>query len=200
MSEQIVLETERLRLRQWKLADYRPFAELNADPQVMRFFPRTLSENESNLLAQRIEASISNKGWGFWAVELKKSLRFIGFAGLSTPADLPCSPCVEIAWRLARDAWGKGYGTEAARASLQFAFDTLGLEEVVAFTPVGNRASRALMEKLRMRDSGENFEHPEVPHGHPLREHVLYRITRAQWRRGSGDLSRERSTAGAITS
>src|SRR5690554_5342958 len=183
MSEQIVLETERLRLRQWKLADYKPFAELNADPGVMRYFPRTLNETESNRLAQRLEASIAKRGWGFWAVERKKDRCFIGIAGLSSVDNLPCSPSVEIGWRLARTVWRQGYGTEAAQAALHFAFATLGLEEVVAFTPVGNRASRALMEKLHMRDSRRNFAHPELPHGHPLGEHVLYRIARPQWAR-----------------
>src|SRR5690606_16901137 len=130
-----------------------------------------------------------------------KDKRFIGFTGLSTPANLPCSPCVEIGWRLARACWGRGYGTEAARASLYFAFATLALEEVVAFTPIGNRASRALMEKLAMRDSGHNFQHPEVPYGHPLREHVLYRLTREQWERAPRtDAARERRPLGAAGS
>lgn len=182
-SEKIVLETERLRLRQWKLADYKPFSELNADPEVMRYFPRPLVEQESDLLARRIEASIARQGWGFWAVERRKDGRFIGVVGLSEVEDLPFSPCVEIGWRLARPYWGQGYASEAARAALHFAFATLGLEEVVAFTPVGNRASRGLMEKLHMRDSRLNFLHPDVPAGHPLAEHVLYRITHEQWQR-----------------
>ena len=181
---QIALETGRLVLRQWKLSDYKPFAALNADPEVMRYFPSPLTEAESNALAFKLETIIARKGWGFWAVELRAEQRFIGFVGLNTPADLPFSPCVEIGWRLARDTWGKGYASEAARASLDFAFDTLDLEEVVAFTPVQNRRSRTVMQRLGMTDSGQNFEHPFVPDGCEYREHVLYRISRPQWRTG----------------
>lgn len=174
----IELETSRLLLRQWKHADYAPFAALNADPSVMEYFPALLSRAESDTMADRCRALISQRGWGFWAAELKASGEFIGFVGLHTPSlELPFSPCVEIGWRLAAAHWGKGLATEAARAALCVGFDTLDLSEIVSFTAVENRRSRAVMGRLGMRES-DRFEHPHVPPDNPLRWHCLYRLSR----------------------
>lgn len=142
----------------------------------MAYFPSLLDRAQSDVMADRCEASIGERGWGFWAVEVKRSGRFIGFIGLSVPADrLPFSPCTEIGWRLAFDHWSYGYATEAAHAALRVAFELLGLEAVVSYTTVANRRSRAVMERLGMSESG-TFEHPSVPVGSPLREHCLYRV------------------------
>lgn len=174
--------TERLLLRQWRAEDKAPFAELNADPVVMAFFPDTLSREESDALADRCQSLIAKQGWGPWAVELSASGAFIGFVGLHIPEDeLPFSPCVEIAWRLAAGYWGAGYASEAARAALRVGFEELGLAEIVSFTSVGNARSRSVMEKLGMSFKGELFEHPNVAEGSPLRQHCLYRISREQW-------------------
>ena len=133
-------------------------------------------------MARKIQSLISARGWGFWAVEEKKSKRFLGFVGLHVPLpELPFSPCVEIGWRLAKEYWGKGYATEAAKASLEVAFGPLNLTEVYSFTPVGNTRSRAVMERLNMLNTRNNFEHPNVPVGNPLREHVLYKLTKERW-------------------
>lgn len=178
----IEFETERLRLRQWRDADRAPFAALNADPKVMAFFPAPLTRAQSDAMAARCQTLIAARGWGFWAVETKSTSTFIGFVGLHTPAaELPCSPCVEIGWRLAAIHWGKGFATEAARGALRVGFERIGLPEIVAFTPIGNSRSRAVMERLGMRAANETFEHPDVPVGHALRAHCLYRLTRAQW-------------------
>jgi RimJ/RimL family protein N-acetyltransferase len=178
MSELIEPATERLLLRQWKPSDREPFAQLNADPRVMEFFPSLLSREQSDSMANLCESLIEQRGWGFWAVELKGSGRFIGFVGLHQPtAPLPFSPCTEVGWRLAFDCWGQGFATEAAREALRIGFEVLGLEEIVSFTAVTNRRSRAVMERLRMNESGV-FEHPSVPVGSPLREHCLYRLRR----------------------
>lgn len=177
----IQLETSRLRLRPWRDEDFAPFAALNADPQVMAHFPATLDRAESDVLAARCQSLIEAQGWGFWATEIKASGDFIGFVGLHRPiAELPFSPCVEIGWRLARPFWGQGYASEAARAALSFAFNDLALAEVVAFTSLENRRSQAVMERLGMRRA-ENFEHPALPPGHPLREHCLYRLAVSAW-------------------
>lgn len=177
----IQLETSRLRLRPWRDEDFAPFAALNADPQVMAHFPATLDRAESDVLAARCQSLIEAQGWGFWATEIKASGDFIGFVGLHRPiAELPFSPCVEIGWRLARPFWGQGYASEAARAALSFAFNDLSLAEVVAFTSLENRRSQAVMERLGMRRA-ENFEHPALPPGHPLREHCLYRLAVSAW-------------------
>lgn len=175
----IALETPRLRLRQWRDEDFAPFAALNADPQVMAHFPAPLERAQSDALAARCRELIDAQGWGFWATEIKATGEFIGFVGLHRPtAELPFSPCVEIGWRLARRFWQQGYASEAARAALHFAFDDLTLDEVVAFTALGNLRSQAVMTRLGMQRAATTFEHPAVPAGHPLREHCLYRLTR----------------------
>lgn len=179
MVDLIEFETERLRLRQWRATDREPFATLNADPKVMEFFPTLLTRDASDAIADRCQSLIQERGWGFWAAESKELGEFIGFVGLHIPsALLPFSPCVEIGWRLAFEHWGKGLASEAARGALRAAFQSLGLEEVVSFTAVGNRRSRAVMERLGMRESG-TFEHPQVPEDSPLRVHSLYRLSRS---------------------
>jgi len=177
------LETERLLLRQWCKEDLPGFAELNADPEVMEFYPDLLSRQQSNAAAEKFKTLISKNGWGFWAVESTHDQAFIGLVGLHEPVyKLPVSPCVEIGWRLARTYWGRGYATEAARACLDFAFDQLDLSEVFAFSSVPNMKSRAVMERLDMANIEANFDHPIIPHGSPFREHVVYKINQQQWR------------------
>ena len=178
----IALETPRLRLRQWRDEDFAPFAALNADLQVMAHFPAPLERAQSDALAARCRELIDAQGWGFWATEIKATGEFIGFVGLHRPtAELPFSPCVEIGWRLARRFWQQGYASEAARAALHFAFDDLTLDEVVAFTALGNLRSQAVMTRLGMHRAATTFEHPAVPAGHPLREHCWYRLARDAW-------------------
>lgn len=185
MAEIIEFETERLRLRQWRPADREPFARLNADARVMEFFPAPLDRAASDALADRLESQIAERGWGFWAVDVLGGADFIGFVGLHVPVpDIPCSPCVDVGWRLASGHWGQGYATEAARGALRVGFELLGLLEIVAFTALQNRRSRAVMERLHMRETGETFEHPKVPVGNPLRAHCLYRLSRERWRNG----------------
>ena len=182
LPEIIELKTERLLLRQWRSEDMPGFAELNADPEVMEFYPELLSPQASNAGAEKFKSLISKNGWGFWAVESTPERSFIGLVGLHRPTyDLPFGPCVEIGWRLARVYWGKGYATEAARVCLEFAFDQLNLSEVYAFTSVPNMKSRAVMERLDMVNLQANFDHPMMPHDSPLREHVVYKIDKQQW-------------------
>jgi RimJ/RimL family protein N-acetyltransferase len=148
----IEFKTERLYLRPWRPEDWAPFAALNADPRVMQFYPRPLTREESDAMANRIHTLIQQRGWGFWAVEVLGKAPFIGFVGLHIPAaDLPFSPCVEIGWRLAADHWGKGYATEAAKEALRVGFERLKLQEIVSFTSTVNRRSIAVMERLGMK-------------------------------------------------
>jgi len=178
----MTLETPRLWLRQWREADRVPFAALNADPEVMSCFPSTLTRAASDAMLDRCRDAIAARGWGLWALERKAGGDFIGFVGLSVPgADLPFSPCVEIGWRLARAAWDQGYATEAAREALRVGFTQLGLDEIVSFTAIGNARSRAVMVRLGMTGDPHTFEHPAIAPGHPLREHCLYRLRRADW-------------------
>lgn len=172
------LLTDRLRLRRWVAADREPFAALNADPLVMEHFVATLSRAESDALADRIEAKFERQGFGLWAVEVPGVVPFAGFIGLSVPSfEAPFTPCVEIGWRLAREQWNQGFATEGASAALDYAFGSLRLAEVVAFTAIGNVRSRRVMQKIGMRyDPAGDFDHPLIAAGHPVRRHVLYRI------------------------
>ena len=187
------VRTDRLLLRRWRPDDLPSFAALNADPQVMEHFPSTLSGEESDASAARIDAHLEEHGWGLWAVEVRTGAardRFAGFTGLNpTTFDAPFTPCVEVGWRLARWAWGHGYATEAARRALEVGFDGLGLEEIVSFTVPPNVRSQAVMQRLGMhREPADDFDHPLVPDGHRLRRHVLYRLSCEEWkarRRGS---------------
>jgi len=178
-----MLTSERLRLRPWRDEDLPAFAALNADPEVMEYFPKCLSREESDQSAGRIREGLARRGFGFWAVEVPGVSEFIGFTGLSIPSfDAHFTPCVEIAWRLARNFWGFGYATEAARLALAYGFKIAKAEEIVAFTFVENLRSRRLMERLGMTYSPEDdFEHPGIPEGHRIRPHVLYRLHRRAW-------------------
>ena len=159
-----------------------PFYKLNSDPEVMEFLPKLLSRQESDAFAQEMHRRIEKNGWGLWALAEQTSGKFIGFVGLNRPkVDLPCSPCMEIGWRLAKEYWGKGYATEAGRKSLHYAFATLVMDEVVSFTALINQRSEAVMRRLGMVNSENNFAHPSVAANSQLSEHVLYKISREQW-------------------
>ena len=179
MTEILQPQTERLRLRQWRDADLEPFARLNSDSRVMEHFPQLLTREASDAMAARCSQLIAQRGWGFWAAEIRATHEFIGFVGLHVPIhDFSFSPCFEVGWRLAFDYWGKGYATEAATAALQVAFNSLALHEVVSFTTLTNARSQAVMQRIGMRPAG-TFDHPAIEPGHPLRSHCLYRITAA---------------------
>jgi RimJ/RimL family protein N-acetyltransferase len=172
------LRTERLLLRRWRETDVEPFAEMNADPIVMEYFPATLSRAESVALIERSERWFDDRGYGLWAIELIAGEAFVGFTGLA-PVDeaLPFAPAVELGWRLAHAHWGRGIATEAASAAARFAFETLELPSVVALTAANNVRSRMVMERLGMhRDPVEDFIHPKLPAGDPLAPHVVYRL------------------------
>ncbi|GAA2592654.1 GNAT family N-acetyltransferase [Actinomadura fulvescens] len=178
-----VLTTERLILRGWHDDDRAPFAAMNADPAVMEHFPATLTRAESDALIDRITAGFARHGFGLWAVETARTGTFIGLTGLSVPAfDAHFLPGVEIGWRLATTAQGHGYATEAARRALAFGFQDAGLNEIVSFTSTTNHRSQAVMRRIGMtHDPADDFDHPAVPDGHPVKRHVLYRIDAATW-------------------
>ena len=172
------LTTDRMILRRWRDADREPFQALNADPRVMEFFPSKLSPEESDQAIVWIEKHFETHGFSIYAAELTETKTFIGFVGISVPMfDAPFMPAVEIGWRLACDYWGRGLATEAARAVVRHAFQTLKLPSLVSFTVPANLRSRRVMEKIGMfHDPAGDFDHPRLPHGHPLRRHVLYRL------------------------
>lgn len=180
------LRTDRLVLRAWDDGDLAPFAAMNADPEVMHHFPAPLTREQSDEMVGRLWARAAQGRPSLWAVEVPGVARFIGFVGLLEPSfESSFTPCVEVGWRLAREHWGKGYAPEGARAALAWGFREAGLDEVVSFTVPANTASRRVMEKLGMhRDPGEDFDHPNLPVGHPLRRHVLYRLRRDEYEAG----------------
>ena len=178
-----MLETERLILRQWKDEDYPLFAEMNSDDEVMKYFPEKLNVKESNNFADKLKKLISERGWGLWALEIKQSKQFVGFTGLHyVNSVLPFSPALEIGWRLNKQFWSRGYATEAALCSLQFAFNTLNVSEIVSLTSVINEKSQSVMKRLNMINTNKNFFHPLIDKSNILCEHVLYKITKSEWK------------------
>ncbi|BAN46592.1 GNAT family N-acetyltransferase [Metapseudomonas resinovorans] len=179
----IELITPRLHLRAWRDEDLPAFAALNADPEVMRHFPACLSRAESDALAGRIRGHFLQHGFGQWVVEHRDTGDFVGVIGLQHVGfDASFTPAVEIGWRFMLGYWRQGLASEAARASLAFAFEPLQLTEVVAFTVPANLRSQAVMARIGMqRDPDGDFEHPGLPQGHALRPHLLYRLGRAEW-------------------
>jgi RimJ/RimL family protein N-acetyltransferase len=234
----VQLRTERLLLRRFRDEDRAPFAALNADPRVMEHFVTPLDRAASDAFVDRIEQRRDEHGYSLWAVEVVDEAapgagrsigvapgagrfigvapgagRFIGYVGLwDATFDAPFTPTVEVGWRLAADAWGRGYATEAAIASVDDGFARVGLPEIVSFTAVDNDRSRAVMERIGLvRDPDGDFDHPSVPEGHPVRPHVLYRFpdleARRRWARdraagpgqtGTASGSSSTSTAPAI--
>lgn len=179
----VTIKTSRLILRQWQDSDLAPYIALNADPHVMEFFPNTWTQDESEASLESTRAHIEKYGWGKWAVCLLETNEFIGRIGLEkVDFQAPFSPNVELGYRIAYNHWGKGYALEGAEAVLKYGFETLRLNQIVAFTPVSNMRSRRVMERLGMHhNSQDDFDHPKLPEGHPLRRHVLYRMTSHDW-------------------
>ncbi|MCZ1012812.1 GNAT family N-acetyltransferase [Streptomyces noursei] len=172
------LLTDRLTLRRWRAADLEPWAAMNADPEVREHLGDVLTREQCDASVARFQAEFDQRGYGWWAVEVRTTGEFIGFAGLDRVDDgLPFTG-VEIGWRLARSAWGHGYATEAATAVLAYGFDTLGLPEILAVTTATNLRSQAVMRRIGMtRDPADDFDDPAAPEG-PLRPNVLFRIAR----------------------
>jgi RimJ/RimL family protein N-acetyltransferase len=166
-------------LREWRESDLDPFASFNADPRVREYFPSLMTRAESQASIDRMRAHQAEYGFGFWAIDVPGVADCVGMCGLAWARfEAHFTPCVEIGWRIAHAHWGQGYAPEAARASLDYGCETLGLDEIVAFAVVANTKSRRVMEKIGMRyNPADDFDHPGLPPGHPLRRHVLYRIT-----------------------
>jgi RimJ/RimL family protein N-acetyltransferase len=171
-------------MREWRDSDREPYAALNADPEVMRHFPSTLTAQQSSEMIDRMVATWNERGFGLWAVERTDTSELIGFVGLSAPVwETWFTPCVEVGWRLAKQHWGQGFAPEAATAALEWGFANVDLpgDEIVSFTPVANVNSRRVMEKIGMvHDASRDFDHPLLPHW-PQRRHVLYRIGRSEF-------------------
>ena len=172
------VKTDRLLMRRWRDSDREPFAELNGDPDTLRFFPSTLTRAESDAFVDLIESRFEKQGYGLWALEVTATREFIGFTGLNPlPDDVPGSGGMEVGWRLAKTAWGHGYATEAATAARDIAFDGIGLPELWSITAVLNEPSMAVMRRIGMQEVAR-FDHPRVPVDHPIRPHVAYHLVK----------------------
>jgi ribosomal-protein-alanine N-acetyltransferase len=176
------IRTSRLVLRRWRLEDREPFAAMNGDSNVMEYFSSVLTRAESDAMVDRIERQFDNYGYGLWAVDCAEG--FIGFVGLAwVNFDAHFTPALEIGWRLARPAWGRGYATEAALAARDYAFTEVGVDDIVSITTRTNTRSQAVMRKIGLTyDPGDDFAHPRLAADHPLVDHVLYRMSRDHWR------------------
>jgi RimJ/RimL family protein N-acetyltransferase len=176
--------TDRLLMRRWRDSDREPFAELNGDPDTLRFFPSTLTRAESDAFVDLIESRFEQQGYGLWALEIAATGKFIGYTGLNgMPEGIPGAGGMEIGWRLAKSAWHHGYATEAATAARNIAFDGVGLAELWSITAVLNEPSMAVMRRIGMNEVAR-FEHPRVPVDHPVRPHVAYHLARPQAAQG----------------
>lgn len=166
----------RVKLRSWRDTDCEPFVAMNADAKVMEFFPQLFTPAQSFAAFERLKKRIEDRGWGLWVVDIRDE--FAGFTGLAEPTfEAPFTPCVEIGWRFHTRFWGQGYALESARLALRFGFENLRLEEIVSFTARINKRSERLMQRLGMMAYPRyDFEHPKIPPGHPVRDHVFYRI------------------------
>jgi RimJ/RimL family protein N-acetyltransferase len=172
------IHTARLLMRRWRESDREPYGALNADPEVMRYFPAVLDRTASDVSIDRMEALFDQQGFGLWALEVAGTGEFIGFTGLNPmPSGVPGEGGMEVGWRLARRAWHRGYATEAAAAAVNVAFNGAGLPELWSMTAVVNEPSQAVMRRIGM-SLHTRFEHPRIALGHPLRPHVAYRLER----------------------
>jgi RimJ/RimL family protein N-acetyltransferase len=181
----VEIRTPRLLLRQWKDSDLDAWCEMNADAEVRKYFPKVNERADSEGEASRMKASITQRGWGFWAVEVPSVTPFIGAVGLFVPTfEAPWQPAVEVGWRLKRNTWGKGFATEAALAARDFGFTELKLPQIIAMSVITNEPSHRVMHRIGMaRWDGMEFDHPRVPHDWPLKRHIVHRITHDQWLR-----------------
>ena len=178
-----ILETDRLILRLWQSSDVDGMAAIDQDPKVCQYLPAIGTRATTEAGVQRILNHYQEHGFCLYAVELKENNEFIGFLGLSIPSfESHFTPAVEIGWRLASRHWNKGYATEGAKAVLKYGFLTLNLDEIVSFTVVNNRASRRIMEKIGLHHNpDDDFNHPRLAADSPLRRHVLYRLSKAEY-------------------
>jgi RimJ/RimL family protein N-acetyltransferase len=174
------LRTDRLLMRRWQDCDREPFAEMNADPETMRFFRTTLDRTGSDALIDAFEGRFEAQGFGLWALEIAETGQFIGFAGLNPmPDDVPGAGGMEVGWRLAPSAWHNGYATEAGREALRVAFGDIGLDEIYSMTSVLNEPSQAVMRRLGLSEYAR-WDHPRIPEDNPLRPSVTYRLLRSE--------------------
>ncbi|NLY44575.1 MAG: GNAT family N-acetyltransferase [Tissierella sp.] len=166
----------------WNESDRALLAKMNANKEVMKYFPKTLDSKETDNFLNRVQSHFKENGFGLWAVEIKDTKEFIGFIGLlNATFEADFTPCTEIGWRLDNRYWNNGYTTEGAKACLEYGFDELNIDTIYSFTAEINKPSENVMKKIGLRRVGE-FQHPNVEDSSPLKSHVLYRINKKEFR------------------
>jgi RimJ/RimL family protein N-acetyltransferase len=177
------LDSKRLILRTWEEGDREPYFRLASDPVVMQYLGSPATREEADAWINRHRAQLTELGFAYWAVELRETRQLIGAVGLSRVRyEAHFTPAVGVGWRLAQEFWGHGYASEAAEAVLRYGFEKLQLEHIVAVTVPANIRSQQVMQRLGMNRSIEDeFDHPRLPEGHPLRRCVLCRMSRQDW-------------------
>ncbi|MDD3052017.1 MAG: GNAT family N-acetyltransferase [Candidatus Cloacimonetes bacterium] len=169
-------ETDRLGFRQWQDRDKLPFAKMNSNAEVMKYFPNTLTNKQSDEFVERIVNHFKNFGYGLWAVDKKNTKEFIGYIGFLTATFVSdFTPCIEIGWRLDNRFWNNGFATEGAKKCLLYGFNILKFKDIYSFTSILNKQSIKVMEKIGLRRIC-TFNHPKIENNHPLQLHVLYNI------------------------
>ncbi|MEZ9849533.1 GNAT family N-acetyltransferase [Vibrio breoganii] len=180
----MMLETPRLLLRTWKPTDFDAFVQMNQSPEVMRFFPDTLTPMQSVESVRRLSEELDSQGWGMWAIECKLTHQFVGMVGLqqrSAEDGILGSPFVEIAWRLQKEFWGQDLAPEAAAAVLAHAFIQLKFDTIYSLTALSNLPSQRVMQKIGMHNTDRDFQHPKLDADSSLSWHCLYKLTKSQW-------------------
>ena len=178
---EVIVETERLILRNWLAADRDVYLATCNTEAVTAHLDGPATPEEIDAAFARIAKSQSKQGFSFWAIERKADAALLGYCGLRICDDLlrPVHGEIEIGWRLREDAWGQGYAFEAAQAVLEWAWTNLDAERVVSFTVPANEPSWRLMERLGMvRRPDLDFAHPQFAADHPLSRHITYVMER----------------------
>ncbi|MFT5822981.1 MAG: ribosomal-protein-alanine N-acetyltransferase [Crocinitomix sp.] len=177
MQADYLFQSERLGFRNWKLSDHEPFAKMNRDLEVMEFFPKLLTVEESSAMIERMQDVYKELGYTFFAVELLDKNEFIGFIGIiRSTFDAFFTPCFEIGWRLQKSAWNKGLATEGTLACLNYGFNVLNMPVIHSITSQINSKSEHIMKKTGMVKIGV-FDHPRLSKNDPLKPHVVYKIS-----------------------
>lgn len=180
-TDSFLFKSERLGFRNWTLEDLDALAALNADEEVMKYFPTTLTFMETESLLIRLQQQFDNHGYTYFSTIELETDKCIGFIGLAyQDYEAPFNPAVDIGWRLDRDAWGKGYATEGAKACLDYGFNTLNLSQIVAVCTLNNQTSERVMQKIGMKKQSE-FKHPKLKDAPAYEDCMWYSIEQSDY-------------------
>jgi RimJ/RimL family protein N-acetyltransferase len=183
LKEDYIFTSERLGFRNWSGKDLTEFSKLNADLEVMEHFPKPLTEKETADFIDRLKKHYADNGFNYFATEVLDSGEFIGFIGLAfKDFKTEFTPAVDIGWRLKKSSWGNGYATEGASRCLEFGFNQLNLEKIIATCTEKNVKSENVMKKIGMGKIG-NFKHPLLEEYPEYQKCICYAVTKETWQR-----------------